>query len=140
MKILIVCLGNICRSPMAEGILRKKISDKKLNIQVDSAGTANYHVGEAPDSRAIRAAMHYGVDISHLRGRQFDQSDFDHFDRIYAMDTSNFRNILKLKDSLEITIKSLRICRFVYLNYKNCNLFLVKFFCSVFVLSGVTFF
>ena len=81
---------------MAEGILRKKISDKKLNIQVDSAGTANYHVGEAPDSRAIRAAMHYGVDISHLRGRQFDQSDFDHFDRIYAMDTSNYKNIQKL--------------------------------------------
>lgn len=96
MKLLIVCLGNICRSPMAEGILRKKISDKKLNIQVDSAGTANYHIGETPDSRAISTSKSYGIDISKLRGKQFVESDFDYFDRIYAMDTSNFNNILRL--------------------------------------------
>lgn len=96
MNILVVCLGNICRSPIAEGILRKKIADNNLAIKVDSAGTANYHVGEAPDSRAIATAKSYGIDISKLRGRQFVKDDFDRFDRIYAMDVSNYKNILKL--------------------------------------------
>ena len=96
MKLLVVCLGNICRSPMAEGILRKKIKDKNLSIDVDSAGTADYHVGEPPDPRAIATAKSYGVDISGLRGRQFTRRDFDQFDRIYAMDASNYRNILSL--------------------------------------------
>ena len=96
MNLLIVCLGNICRSPMAEGIMRKKIIDKNLKIKVDSAGTANYHVGEAPDLRAISTAMSYGVDISNLHGRQFGVTDFDRFDRIYAMDASNYKNILSL--------------------------------------------
>ena len=96
MNILVVCLGNICRSPMAEGILRKKITDKNLSIKVDSAGTANYHAGEAPDVRAIAVAKNYGIDISKHRGRQFVKDDFDRFDRIYAMDKSNYKNILKL--------------------------------------------
>ncbi len=96
MNLLVVCLGNICRSPMAEGILRKKITNKQLSIKVDSAGTANYHVGEAPDARAILTANSYGIDISKLRERQFVIDDFDRFDRIYAMDTSNYKNILKL--------------------------------------------
>ena len=96
MNILVVCLGNICRSPMAEGILRKKIADKNLSIEVDSAGTTNYHAGEAPDVRAITAAKSYGIDISKHRGRQFVKDDFDRFDRIYAMDKSNYNNILKL--------------------------------------------
>ena len=91
-----VCLGNICRSPMAEGILRKKIIDHKLNIQVDSAGTANFHVGEAPDSRAIQTAKKFGVDLSDLRGRQFTETDFDKFDHIFVMDDSNKSNVLKL--------------------------------------------
>ena len=95
-KILFVCLGNICRSPMAEGIMRKKITEKNLSIEVNSAGTADYHVGERPDSRAIATSKSYGIDISELRGRQFKENDFDQFDRIYAMDASNFKNILRL--------------------------------------------
>ena len=96
MKLLIVCLGNICRSPMAEGIMRKKINEKKLPIEVDSAGTADYHIGDSPDERAIYTARSYGVDISNLRGRQFSIKDFDRFDRIYAMDSSNHKNILRI--------------------------------------------
>ncbi len=92
MKILMVCLGNICRSPLAEGILREKIKD--LDAEVDSAGTASYHVGEAPDPRSIKIGRKYGINISDLRGRQFTEADFDHFDKIYTMDASNYRNVL----------------------------------------------
>ena len=99
MNILIVCLGNICRSPMAEGVMRKKITDKSLAITVDSAGTANYHVGEPPDERAIATAKNFGIDISKFRGRQFGINDFDRFDKIFAMDSSNYRNIIKLARS-----------------------------------------
>lgn len=95
MKILMVCLGNICRSPMAEGILRKKSTEAKKNWTIDSAGTSNYHIGEAPDSRATQKAAKYDVDISKLRARQFSVSDFDHFDLILAMDESNFNDILR---------------------------------------------
>ncbi len=95
-KVLMVCLGNICRSPMAEGILRSKVKELKLNIEVDSAGTANFHVGESPDLRAIKTAKIFGVDISDLRGRQFVQSDYDKFDFIFVMDESNKTNVLKL--------------------------------------------
>ncbi len=96
MKLLVVCLGNICRSPMAEGILRKIITEQNLNIEVDSAGTSDYHVGEHPDTRAIATAKKFGIDISSLRGRQFTTTDFDKFDRIYAMDRENYKNILSL--------------------------------------------
>jgi protein-tyrosine phosphatase len=96
MKLLVVCLGNICRSPMAEGILRKKITEKNLSIIVDSAGTADYHVGEPPDERAIHTSKKFNVDISRLRGRQFTTKDFDTFDKIYAMDASNYNNIIRL--------------------------------------------
>ena len=88
-----VCLGNICRSPLAEGILKSKLSN---NFLVDSAGTANYHSGSSPDKRSIAVARKYGLDISNLRGRQFDVSDFDTFDIIYVMDESNFQNVVKL--------------------------------------------
>lgn len=91
-----VCLGNICRSPMADGLLRKKVAELGLDIFVDSAGTANYHVGEAPDRRMRETGASLGVKIDDLRARQFVQSDFDQFDLIYAMDKSNFNNILSL--------------------------------------------
>lgn len=97
MKILMVCLGNICRSPLAEGILAHKT--QHLSVEVDSAGTAAYHVGEAPDIRSIKTGRTHGINISGQRGRQFTVEDFDTFDRIYAMDSSNLNNILALARS-----------------------------------------
>jgi len=94
MKILMVCLGNICRSPLAEGILKSKLQQDAF--QVDSAGTSNYHIGELPDKRSIDVAKKNGLDITHQRGRQFILEDFDAFDLIYAMDSSNYQNITKL--------------------------------------------
>lgn len=96
MKLLMVCLGNICRSPMADGLLRKKVKDNGLNVTVDSAGTANYHVGKKPDERMIATARKFGVNLEELRARQFSSTDFDEFDLIYAMDKSNYRNIVSL--------------------------------------------
>lgn len=93
-KILMVCLGNICRSPLAEGILKSKTFLK--NVVIDSAGTGNYHVGGLPDKRSIAIAKEYNLDITDQRARQFSVADFDNFDIIYAMDTSNHKNILKL--------------------------------------------
>ena len=93
MKILMVCLGNICRSPLAEGILKSKVSE---NIFVDSAGTAAYHVDELPDKRSIAVAKKYGIDLTNQRARKFTVKDFDAFDLIYAMDESNYQNILSL--------------------------------------------
>lgn len=91
-----VCLGNICRSPLADGILRKKVVDAGLSIEVDSAGTANFHVGEAPDSRMQATGLSFGYPIDDLRARQFSVSDYDNFDLIYVMDESNQTNVLKL--------------------------------------------
>ena len=95
-KVLFVCLGNICRSAIAEGVLKQKSKDQNLNLIVESAGTANYHVGEAPDKRMQEKAIEHGLNISNQRGRQFSVSDFDEFDYIFAMDSSNRENILKL--------------------------------------------
>ena len=89
-----VCLGNICRSPLAHGILESKLPSD--TFYVDSAGTANYHIGEQPDKRSIKVANTYDIDISHQKARQFKVSDFDTFDLIYAMDQSNFDNITRL--------------------------------------------
>ena len=90
---LMVCLGNICRSPMAEGILRSKAKKLGLSIHVDSCGTANYHVGERPDVRSISKSKEHGIDISRLFGRQFSSEDFENFDHILVMDNSNFTNV-----------------------------------------------
>ena len=98
MKILMVCLGNICRSPLAEGILKSKVSE---NVYVDSAGTAAYHVGELPDKRSISVAKKYGIDLTNQRARKFTVKDFDAFDLIYAMDESNYQNILSLSRNNE---------------------------------------
>ena len=95
-KILLVCLGNICRSPMAEGVMRSKIEKYSLVATVDSCGTANYHVGDSPDMRAQLTLKNQNTDISQLRGRQFSIYDFDEFDVIYTMDEDNYRNVLAL--------------------------------------------
>jgi protein-tyrosine phosphatase len=101
MKILMVCLGNICRSPLAEGILRSKIIAENLAVEVDSAGTSDYHIGEPPDKRSSANALSHGIDLSMLRGRQFTEKDFDDFDRIFVMDTTNYSNVINLARSLE---------------------------------------
>jgi protein-tyrosine phosphatase len=94
MKVLFVCLGNICRSPLAQGIFEYQCSAHGLNHSADSAGTANYHIGEAPDHRSIKIASLNGIDISRQRCRQFQRLDFDNFDIIVAMDCYNKANIL----------------------------------------------
>ncbi|MCL4145157.1 UNVERIFIED_CONTAM: hypothetical protein GTU68_030275 [Idotea baltica] len=95
MKVLMVCLGNICRSPLAEGILKHKVKLAKLAWEVDSCGTGAYHVGDLPDSRSISKAKEYGIDLTDQRARQFRSSDIDEFDLIYAMDASNYQHIIK---------------------------------------------
>ena len=96
MKILVVCLGNICRSPLAEGILLHMVKEKDLSITIDSAGTSDYHIDEAPDARTVANAKKHKIDLSPLRARQFTVEDFDAFDKIYVMDKSNLQNVLKL--------------------------------------------
>ena len=93
MKILMVCLGNICRSPLAEGILQAKVGDNHL---VDSAGTGDWHVGEQPDRRSVSVAKKYGVDISDQRAMHFNPVFFDEFDLIFAMDKQNSIDLQKL--------------------------------------------
>ncbi|PBQ33331.1 protein-tyrosine-phosphatase [Sphingobacteriaceae bacterium] len=95
-KLLFVCLGNICRSPLAEGIMLHLKDKHNLQLEVDSAGTANYHTGEAPDRRTIANAKKNGVDLTALRARQFNVSDFDNFDQIFVMDKNNFKNVVSL--------------------------------------------
>lgn len=100
MRILMVCLGNICRSPLAEGLLRKH--GEGLGLELDSAGTSANHIGEAPDPRTRRNALKNGLNIEHLRARQFIQADFRQFDQIYVMDKNNLRHVLSLaKDQHE---------------------------------------
>ena len=99
MKILMVCLGNICRSPLAEGILTHKT--KHLNVSVDSAGTSAYHIGELPDKRSIEIASKYNIDLSSQRARQFSRKDFEDFDIIYAMDTNNYAHLMSLTETKE---------------------------------------
>jgi protein-tyrosine phosphatase len=100
-KILMVCLGNICRSPLAEGIMLKLIRENNINMRVDSAGTSNYHINEAPDKRTIDNAAKHDVDLKPLRARQFKVSDFEKFDKIYVMDKSNMANVLALAKNEE---------------------------------------
>ncbi|HRZ43068.1 MAG TPA: low molecular weight protein-tyrosine-phosphatase, partial [Bacteroidales bacterium] len=95
-RILMVCLGNICRSPMAEGILKKRIAASGIQALVDSAGTSAWHQGEAPDERAIEICLKYGTDIRKQRSRPFTRDDFSRFDMILAMDRENRRNVLAL--------------------------------------------
>jgi len=101
MRVLMVCLGNICRSPLAEGILRKKVKSHKLDWTVDSAGTGSWHIGASPDPRSIAVAKNHGIDIEQQRGRQLSKRDFENFDLIFAMDSENFQNIMRLAPSEE---------------------------------------
>lgn len=105
---MFVCLGNICRSAIAEGILRHKIENQDINIIVDSAGTSANHVGQAPDKRMQKKAMEHGLSISKQKARQFSVADFDYFDYIFAMDNSNYQDILEIarnkKDSNKVEL------------------------------------
>ena len=97
-----VCLGNICRSPLAEGIMRSKLSEDFI---VDSAGTGGWHAGELPDKRSIATAKNRGLDITNQRARQFKRSDFEIFDHIFVMDNSNYKDVLALAPNEEAKSK-----------------------------------
>jgi protein-tyrosine phosphatase len=96
MKILMVCLGNICRSPLAEGIMKTKIQEAGLDWKVDSAGTGSWHVGKLPDSRSIDVAKKHDLDITDQRAKQFQSYDLDNYDLVFAMDASNYQDINRL--------------------------------------------
>jgi protein-tyrosine phosphatase len=113
MKILMVCLGNICRSPLAEGIMKQKIEQKALPWEVDSAGTGAWHTGEQPDPRSIATARKKGIDITTQRARQLKPHDLERFDLVLAMDSSNYREILRHSGSKEQEEKVHLIMNFV---------------------------
>lgn len=96
MKILMVCLGNICRSPLAHGIMESLVEEKKIDWHIDSAGTGDWHIGKGPDHRSIAIAHKYGIDISRQVCRQFRQEDFKEYDRIYVMDYANMKDVTQL--------------------------------------------
>lgn len=110
-KILMVCLGNICRSPLAEGILASKLPKGKFTV--DSAGTGSWHIGRQPDERSIAIAKKNKISISNQRGRQFSTADFDTFDYIYVMDNSNYSDVIELaktqdqKDKVQMILNNL---------------------------------
>lgn len=92
-RILFVCLGNICRSPLAEGVMRAAAAEAGVLVEIDSAGTGNWHVGKAPDPRAIATAARHGIDIAGLRARQVRPDDFTHYHRLIALDASVLRDL-----------------------------------------------
>lgn len=96
-SVLFVCLGNICRSPLAEAALRAEADRLGVEVEVDSAGTGDWHLGYPPDPRAVAVARHNGIDISHLRARQVTREDFDRFDHIVALDAQNLANLRALQ-------------------------------------------
>ncbi|GAB5558001.1 MAG: low molecular weight protein-tyrosine-phosphatase [Schleiferiaceae bacterium] len=112
MKVLMVCLGNICRSPMAEGLLTDKVQDKGWTV--DSAGTSSFHNGEGPDPRAVRTLKKHNIDISKQRSRKFEVSDFEDFDLILTMDHSNYEKVIAQAPNQEATTKVMPILDFLY--------------------------
>jgi protein-tyrosine phosphatase len=100
MKFLMVCFGNICRSPLAEGILKHKIKQAGLPWTVDSAGTDNYHIGEAPHPLSQKVAKLNGIDICEQKGRQFAKEDMLHYDKIYVMDAENYQHVKRMSGKL----------------------------------------
>lgn len=119
MKVLMVCLGNICRSPIAHGILEKKAAQNQLNIIVDSAGTGSWHINKSPDIRSIEVAKSHGIDISKQKARQFNVMDFEKFDIIYVMDKSNFNTINGLDIEKKYSKKIKLILNEIYPNKNN---------------------
>jgi len=101
MKILFVCTGNICRSPMAEGILRRKLHSAGIDAHADSCGFEAFHVGDHPDHRALKVSRKYGIDISQHVSRLFRRQDFDTFDRIYVMDSSHYYGVSEMARSAD---------------------------------------
>lgn len=106
MKFLMVCLGNICRSPLAEGILKHKIDVEGLNWKVDSAGTSGYHNGALPDERSIAVAKEHNLDITDQKSRKLTLQDLENFDIIYVMDSSNYNDVM---DLCETTIQKSKV-------------------------------
>ncbi len=113
-RVLFVCMGNICRSPSAQGVFEKLISNKGLSdlIKVDSAGTHSYHVGSLPDSRSIKFAQKRGIDLTIQRARQAKSHDFNHFDYIIAMDDDNYENLKAICPSAELQQKLYKMMSF----------------------------
>ncbi len=101
MKILMVCLGNICRSPLAHGIMQHLVDQQGLGWMIDSAGTGGYHIGKAPDQRSIETAKKHGIDISNQKARKFNALDFKNFDLIYVMDKNNYSDVVSLTDNVK---------------------------------------
>ncbi len=117
-KILMVCLGNICRSPLAEGIMKSKLPSDYI---VDSAGTGGWHAGELPDKRSISIAKEKGIDITYQRARKFTKRDFEDFDSIFVMDNSNYKTILALAPNDNVKSKVKLILNEIYPN-KNLDI------------------
>lgn len=101
MKILMVCLGNICRSPLAHGIMEHMVSAKGLDWEIDSAGTGDWHVGHAPDKRSVQVALDRGIDISHQRAQLFHRSFFSEYDHILVMDRQNYKDVISMASDME---------------------------------------
>ena len=114
MRVLMVCLGNICRSPLAQGIMEKKLSQLGINWEVDSAGTSGWHIGESPDPRSQAKAAEYDIDISNQKGRQVSLHDLEYYDLILAMDSSNYRDIISLTSDKNHIDKIKLILNYVY--------------------------
>lgn len=112
-KILMVCLGNICRSPLAEGIMRNKISVRGLHAEVKSCGTSNYHISESADDRMVATARRHGIDISKHSASQFSVKDFDYYHKIFVMDGSNYRDVLRIARNEEDCVKVQKIMEMV---------------------------
>jgi protein-tyrosine phosphatase len=112
MKVLMICLGNICRSPLAEGVLKKKIAEKQLDWEVDSAGTGGWHVGSLPDKRSIDVAKKHGIDLTDQRARKFVRSDLDTFDLVLTMDRENYNDIQRFAKTDEHRAKTHLIMNF----------------------------